>query len=80
MCYVSEHPKKQRGQMVIGIHYSWSFSMEELACYRAARGNPDWDHLELIRSLQECLEMHGKKQTFALISEGRAQREKSKKS
>jgi hypothetical protein len=66
--------------MVIGIHYSESFNVEELACYRAAHGNPDWDHLTLIRSLQECLEMHGKKQTFALISQGREVREKSRKS
>lgn len=66
--------------MIIGIHYSWSFSVEDLASYREARGNPDWDHLTLIRSLQECLEMNGKKQTFALISQGRMVREQNKKS
>jgi hypothetical protein len=65
--------------MVIGIHYSWSFTDEELACYRTACGNPKWDQLTTIRSIQECLEMHGKKQTFAVISEGRMKREKEKK-
>jgi hypothetical protein len=66
--------------MVIGIHYSESFSLDQLACYREARGNPDWDHLTLIRSLQECLIEHGKQKTFALISQGRMVREKEQKS
>jgi hypothetical protein len=65
--------------MLIGIHYSESFSLEEIACFRVALGNPRMDFLETIRTMQEHMKEQGRVATLRMISEGRIEYNRIKK-